>query len=211
MNCYADAGASCARVKNSTPTEFRLSGFTIVELLIVIVILGILAALVITVFRGVQEQAYNARIISAVKQYHGAIEQYRVLHSRYPATGPENNGDTIAVVCLGAGYVDAHCGSITNTEVYEDSVFNENMNEVLKNRPKVNDQQLPAGPEDFVGAVYGNDYIWSEKGYHTEARTIQYALHGANQDCKLPGAWAYRSTTSPRATTACIIELELYE
>ncbi len=39
----------------------RRSGFTIVELLIVIVVIGILAAIVIVAFQGVQEKAKTTK------------------------------------------------------------------------------------------------------------------------------------------------------
>ncbi len=45
----------------------RRTGFTIVELLIVIVIIGILAGLVVNIFVGVQEKARKTRALSEVK------------------------------------------------------------------------------------------------------------------------------------------------
>ena len=66
---------------------------------------------------------------------------------------------------------------------------------------------MPSGPEAFVGAVYGNDITDSSRTGYSYARTIQYALHGANADCQLPGAWSYRLSDSP-AVTACEIVLE---
>ena len=71
----------------------------------------------------------------------------------------------------------------------------------------VNDRTIPSGPEAFIGAVYGNDITVRSRTGYSYARTIQYALHGANADCKLPGAWSYRLTDSP-AVTACEIVLE---
>lgn len=185
-------------------------GFTIVELLVVIVVIAILATISIIVFRGMQERAYNTKIVAMVQQYSVAIEQYRAAYGNYPTTTPEDEDATVATVCLGEGYHETYCGTITNVETYEDQAFHAKMDEFMSGRPQVNDQLLPAGPEEFIGAVYGNDMIHTQAGDLTQARTIQYALHGTDADCVLPRAWAYRAVTEPRPTTACIIELELY-
>lgn len=59
-------------------------GFTIVELLIVIVIIGILAALVIVAYSGIQSRARDSARIQKVKEIAKAIEAYYVDHGYYP-------------------------------------------------------------------------------------------------------------------------------
>ncbi len=59
-------------------------GFTIVELLIVIVVIGILAALVITTFTGIQQKARNTERQTDVKALHGQIEAYYAQNGKYP-------------------------------------------------------------------------------------------------------------------------------
>lgn len=51
-------------------------GFTIVELLIVIVVIGILAALVITTFTGIQQRARNTERETDIKAIYGVVEAY---------------------------------------------------------------------------------------------------------------------------------------
>lgn len=53
------------------------AGFTIVELLIVIVVIGILAAIVITAYAGVQDRARTAKIQADLRQLNGAIQSAR--------------------------------------------------------------------------------------------------------------------------------------
>lgn len=70
------------------PTTNQLSskhaGFTIVELLIVIVVIGILAAIVLVAFNGVTQSARNSTRIAKVKEISKALERYYVMNNQYP-------------------------------------------------------------------------------------------------------------------------------
>lgn len=69
------------------------SGFTIVELLIVIVIIGILAGLVISTFVGVQQKARNSERQTDINAISGQLEAYYVKNSGYPSNTDLNNED----------------------------------------------------------------------------------------------------------------------
>ena len=78
----------------------KQTGFTIVELLIVIVVIGILAAITIVAYNGIQNRARNQRMVVAVSQTYKAIHQYVVDNGTYPTSG--------SVSCVGSDYpVDA--------------------------------------------------------------------------------------------------------
>lgn len=62
----------------------KQSGFTLVELLIVIVVIGILAALVITTFAGVQQRARNAERQTDLNAVAGQLEAYYASSGTYP-------------------------------------------------------------------------------------------------------------------------------
>lgn len=62
------------------------TGFTIVELLIVIVVIGILAALVISTFSGAQQRAREARLQSAIKNAETQLKRYHAENGFYPKT-----------------------------------------------------------------------------------------------------------------------------
>lgn len=68
-------------------------GFTIVELLIVIVVIGILAAIVIVAFNGVSARSRDASLASSITAVQKGLELYNVHNSIYPSAGcADNNG-----------------------------------------------------------------------------------------------------------------------
>jgi prepilin-type N-terminal cleavage/methylation domain-containing protein len=62
----------------------KQQGFTIVELLIVIVVIGILALLVVTTFTGIQQKARDTERETDVKAIHGQVEAYYAQNGKYP-------------------------------------------------------------------------------------------------------------------------------
>lgn len=64
-------------------------GFTIVELLIVIVVIGILAAIVIVAYQGVSNRAKVASITSGLTQYSKKIQVYNTTNGNYPTSMSE--------------------------------------------------------------------------------------------------------------------------
>ena len=69
--------------------RYGKNGFTIVELLIVIVVIGILAAITIVAFNGVQERANSSTVRSDLGSIAKKVELFRVdsASSSYPTTG----------------------------------------------------------------------------------------------------------------------------
>ncbi|MFZ2835796.1 MAG: prepilin-type N-terminal cleavage/methylation domain-containing protein [Candidatus Saccharimonadales bacterium] len=75
------------------------NGFTIVELLIVIVIIGILAAITIVAYNGIQNRARDAQRKSDLSQIAKALQMYKLDNGSYPsissgcASGSSGNGN----------------------------------------------------------------------------------------------------------------------
>lgn len=68
----------------------RQSGFTIVELLIVIVVIGILAALVITTYSGIQAKARNSKRQVDLQSLQTQLEAFYSQNGFYPSLADMN-------------------------------------------------------------------------------------------------------------------------
>jgi prepilin-type N-terminal cleavage/methylation domain-containing protein len=64
----------------------RRSGFTLIELLIVVVLIGILAAIAIPKYRNSKEQAFDAAALSDLRNLMTSAEAYFSDYQRYPAS-----------------------------------------------------------------------------------------------------------------------------
>lgn len=75
-------------LENSIKSKDRQTshGFTIVELLIVIVVIGILAAIVIVAFNGVQGQANTTAAQAAASTVQKKAEAFNALKGHYPSS-----------------------------------------------------------------------------------------------------------------------------
>lgn len=87
-------------------------GFTLVELLVVIAIIAILAAILLPVFKRVQEQGYQANCASNLQQIGQAVQLYRQDEKAFPGslafllpTSTELNGPTPSLNTNGTGYL----------------------------------------------------------------------------------------------------------
>ena len=64
--------------------KLKNQGFTIVELMIVIVVIGILATLVITTYNGVQSKARDTKRQTDINAIQGQVEAYNTNAGYYP-------------------------------------------------------------------------------------------------------------------------------
>lgn len=146
----------------------RQKGFTIVELLVVIVIIGVLSSLVISAYNGIQQTARNSAIKSGVAAYHKALTKYAIEHGSYPG---------VVNACLGANYPDGKCYQWAPSGSYSVSAV---MDTALRpyigsNKPTLTTRLMiyySAGPDRRGGALFT-----------TSPYRISYYLEGLNQKC----------------------------
>ena len=79
----------------SLNNKIKQQGFTIVELLIVIVVIGILAAIVIVAYNGVQNRARATQYQTDVLAINKKSEIYKTVNTTYPLTAAGTDAATV--------------------------------------------------------------------------------------------------------------------
>lgn len=170
------------RRRQSRATASR-SGFTIVELLIVIVVIGILASITVTAFNGVQNRARNAQTLSGVKSYQTLLLSYLAANGQYPSFSN--------AVCLGTGYADrtgdgvGDCGDIGGSEtVAENTTFNTQLASMTSGLPKVNTFEVPT---TFSGNPWAGATLTKWAAFTVDGQPapffIKFILEGSDLNC----------------------------
>lgn len=67
-------------------TQTRQRGFTLLEIMVVIVILGILASIVVPNLMGNKEKADRQKAVTDIVALENALDMYKLDNSRYPTT-----------------------------------------------------------------------------------------------------------------------------
>ncbi len=161
-------------------------GFTIVELLITIVVIGILAAISMVAYSGIQMSAKNVSTEQAVAQYEKALAMYVAQYGQYPT--PSSS------VCMGE-VVDYSAGC------YIASASTQFANELRKVA------SLPPPPvyECFTGwgGCRRNFTFVSNSSWQVDGELHRYYVIyflGGNAKCKssLEGGWGSFSTSTSK-------------
>lgn len=134
------------------------AGFTLVELLVVVAIIGILATIVLTSLNSAKMKARDVRRVSDLRQVALALEMYYNdnMESGYPGTGGSNQwGDSswgMSKALIDSGYLSVSPFD-PGTGSYEYWVNSENQEYVLK--AVLENEGDAALDQDIDGNVFG--------------------------------------------------------
>lgn len=167
------------------------SGFTIIELLIVVVVIAILAAIALVAFNGITKRATNTQIADTVGQYRKALALYKVDYGTLPLMG----GPTTAGFCLGKGYPNYDGdpeGDCINDHDFDAFNFNEDnaihtaLTPYISSLPTIQREGFLADGHRFNGLLYMYDPYIRIDNVWAQRAIIFYYVQGANQDCQVP-------------------------
>ena len=177
------------------------SGFTIVELLIVIVVIAILAAITIVAYNGIQVRAENTKTVQGVSQYVKAIHNYNSLkgsypvESAYPCLGPMVSG----VTCARISGSSTCTGSVGDGGAATQTTFDNSIKEVISGiLPSLSSQRM-----NCSGNVYAGGYYRPSTGSTAQ---IVYYLKG-DESCSGIGGVQSFTKTQQEEITRCVATL----
>lgn len=162
------------------------SGFTIVEVIVVTVVISILATITVVAYNGMQDRAYMSQLRSTVETYTKVLKMYWVDHGEFP-----NYGNTWGT-CLGKvsdypaenGFPVGACTYETNgnyTNIASDAFYNSLSGYLKSPLPSGKIRTASEGDVHYRGIYYEHQNNPTGSGYPDWAY-LEYISQG-NYNC----------------------------
>ena len=186
----------------------RNRGFTIVELLIVIVVIGVLAAISLVSYSGIKQRTENSIIVQSASTFRKVVQITSLSDISLPA-------GTIGRFCLSDQSAETNtdgtpkCGEYSSSgpkakgALYNETLINKFKNSVGGSLPKLikNDAYGPYtlyfGPTLEYASLSGGEPGWRDETGAPVKAIIHYWLTGENQSCSLSPAVTFDYSASP--------------
>lgn len=192
-------------------------GFTIVELLIVIVVIAILATITVVGYRGMTRRATVSKTSAAVNQYVRLLMSYSVVNGRYPSgvtdyKPPAVPGGFDGYICLGEptsypagnGYMAGMCGLDVEDNTWQYSTSS-SVNSQLKQVGSLPDATIPPTRN---GTLLLRGIIYAPSAFHGyKEAALEWWTPGHGEDnCRI-GEWYGSYVSSQNEGTWCVYNL----
>ncbi len=188
------------------------SGFTIVELLVVIVIIAILAAVSIVAYNGVQTRAENTKTLSGLGQLGKALQLYKNDNGRYPLVKAPGTSSSFTFVCVSSSDPSNKCGKVGGSDNScagvgqgaGSSIFEAAIKTVMSSVPEVSNLDMQCDNIQVRGALY---YVHLFDATASDQNAyVLYFLKG-NEQCRAPaGAKVATQQLMGGGTTRCTVQ-----
>ncbi len=126
----------------------KQKGFTIVELLIVIVVIAILAAITIVAYNGIQNRSENAKSVAAVSSFVKALNMYKVDNGDFPSVN-----SCIGTATTYQGY-SGRCWAPESSTWVVNSGLATALAPYVTNVPEPSTKNIETSTSQYRGAIY---------------------------------------------------------
>ncbi len=135
----------------------NIKGFTLIEILIVVAIIGLLASVVLVGLGSFRTRGRDARRIADLRETQNALELYYTKNQSYPVLGGGDSwsGMTNSLVSAGIGVSSVSNDPLYPAKTYRYGVANDAQSYVLAST--LEDSSNPALKDDADGTIYGVD------------------------------------------------------
>jgi len=173
-------------------------GFTIVELLIVIVVIAVLAAITVVAYNGIQMRAENTKTIQAVSQYVKALQGYAAMYNTYPIDSTYPCLGLTGTTCARVSGDGTGCTASSDSMTSAQPGFDTEMKKILTTTPLLSSQQVSCGNSLYAGGFYAPST--------GSTASLRYFLRG-DQSCSGIGGVSSSSKTQQGDMTRCAANL----
>lgn len=181
------------------------SGFTIVEILVVIVVIAILASVTVVAYNGVQTRAVNSQILSAVTSWDKTLKLYKINKGTLPLSDYNCLANASTNFPASTGLAAGECihgyPSFPAFSAVYSAALTTDLTTTLAST-----MQIPTGYLPPISGTAGGTQIYAQ-GIRYNNAALEYYLKGYNTSCG-KGAVAVASSVGD-SLTFCWIDLSV--
>jgi prepilin-type N-terminal cleavage/methylation domain-containing protein len=185
----------------------KQKGFTIVELLIVIVVIAILAAISVVAYNGIQARSENTKTVQGVAQYVKIFNMYATTYGVYPtsvvppAAPPANLWTCLPYstsTCASSSSTPSSCFGLNTTGT--NTAFESELKKVASSLPSLSDKGSEcSSTQTFQGVIVL---------IHNSGKSVQIHFpQRGDVSCPSIGGAVYNSRMFSANTTKCHVNM----